>query len=206
MLFWIGLLLLLYLVGILSLHLHFLLFVWVPLCLGLLLVWGVAIPAGNSAGFGLGSAEAYRTALIALRIGAFAALLQLCFVPLLHRSELVVTLTAWGLRGSALVLAVASMTLIDDLRYRVDQVMSARIARGLAARNTLSRVLQLPAMLRPLLVFVLTSAVRRSELWTHRGLERRLAQIPVENGFGSRSVSVLILAGAIAWLAASLLL
>lgn len=78
--------------------------------------------------------------MTALRIAAFGGVFQLCFLPLIRRGRLVQTLKAWRLRGNALLVAVASLTLLENLHYRLNQVIHARIARGMANEGVLNRV------------------------------------------------------------------
>lgn len=202
--FWLVLALSLVVMGEGRPHAHFLGFVCLPMFLALLLVWVVALPMASPGGVTRMMGLSY-SARIVFRIAAFGALFQLCFLPLLREGRLVETLRAWGLKGDGLLIAIASVTLLDDLRYRLEQVTQARVARGLASGGALSRLTQLPSLLRPLLIFILTSGVKRAELWAHRHLRQRLTEMNASvAATGSPVASVAFLIGAVAWLGVAL--
>lgn len=177
-------------------HLKFLFWIWLPLAAWLFVVWGfiVAAPPGapvhsNSVG-GLLYAGRISVRLAAV-VGVMQALLLSVSLDQLGRG-------LFSLRiPRPIVLVVLSVfALGPELRKRMDQVLTARAARGLmrgggrwrAVRNTASTLV-------PLVSWGFRSAALRSEFW----LQRRLLESPVLSnpaGFALRDAVYLLLSGA----------
>jgi len=109
-----------------------------------------------------------------LRVVACGGALQFLFVPLIdHPAHLKDFLDRTGLRGSVGTLIVSSMVFIPETRRRLAQVVDARRAQGHTLAG-LSGLRELPTLLMPLVASLLDSSVKRAEVWAHRGvLEKR---------------------------------
>lgn len=161
--------------GIFRQHVRFVLTILAPMAVTLLVVWGWIVAAPPGAIPGSSPEEGFSFAgLITFRVALLAGICQLCFLTIpLH--NLAPTFRGWGLKGDGLVIMLGTFALIPELKLRTEQVLTARYARGLVAKRTFfSRVLQLPYLLRPLLAWVLRSAIQRSENWHQQDILPRL--------------------------------
>lgn len=181
---------------VLRAHLRFLAVVIAPISAALFVVWAWLI--GAAPGMPVQSAPqqgAIFAAVTSMRLAAVGGLWQLCFLPLDARA-LATTLRSWGLGGPGLAVALGALTILPEVGLRSRQVLDARYARGLiAGPGWLTRASQLPALLPPLMAWLLRSAVQRGDLWDHRGLVRRLLMIgSSERGGwnGAASATVLV--------------
>lgn len=149
-----------------------------PVVLGLLIVWGVVV--GAPPGATLHSAPAAGV-VFALTVATRLTLISALFYATLaaeSASEVRPLLRGWGLSGDALAVVMGAIVLVPELAVRVQQVVTARYARGLFGRaHPLDRVRHLPYLLRPLIGWSLRSAIQRSELWQHRSLVARLSAV-----------------------------
>lgn len=190
-----------------SQHSKFLLFILLPVAVALVLVWGLYVAAPPGAPVGSDPAGGMRFAItIVLRLALLGGILQLSWLTI-HPTELPVVLNRWGLRGDALVMALGAWVLMPELQLRSAQVLTARLARGIAPnRSVVSRVKQFPFMLRPLFAWALRSAIQRSETWHQKRLITQL-HIAVANHatMSGRSGIVYILLS-MCWLATNLIL
>jgi energy-coupling factor transporter transmembrane protein EcfT len=85
-----------------------------------------------------------------------------------------------------LVLIVSSaLTLWPLMRQKIDDVITARYARGvLKRRHPLSGIVQLPYTIRTLFAFSLMAAHNRSIIWAHEGTLARLQVYQKDNDIG----------------------
>ncbi|MES2354503.1 MAG: energy-coupling factor transporter transmembrane component T [Pseudomonadota bacterium] len=151
--------------------LRFVLAVVLPIAIALLFVWGwlVGAPPGVPIGSAPIEGMAY-AGVISLRLILLGGIGQLCLMTV-RPGDLPATLRSIGIKGDALVIALASYALVPELRLRMEQVITARHARGLLPnRNVITRIKHFPFMLRPLFGWVLRSALQRTETWRQRGL------------------------------------
>ena len=109
--------------------------------------------------------------LIAARILAAGALLHAMVLPLVAAGELAATLTAWGVGAKGTQIVVSSIALMEDVKRKAQRVADARAARGLMPKRRWHRLKALPALLRPVFFGSLESAIRRADLWRHRGID-----------------------------------
>lgn len=199
---WFGVLIpLMFFAGIARQHGRFVLTVLAPVAIALLVVWGWLVGAPPGAPLGSAPAEGVKYAcLIALRLALLGGIGQLCLSTIPH-DQLVITLQSWGLRGDGLVIALGSLTLLPEMRLRAEQVLTARYARGLISdRHILTKIRQFPYLLRPLLAWVLRSAIQRSESWQQRQLLERLAGYSYRDVVNSKTASVFFILLALMWL------
>lgn len=162
--------------GILRLHLHMYFAFLVPLALGILLVQGLAIPIEEGKGwwepFGL---VAPTTVLVVFRVAVIAAAAQLCLLPILNDGRLIAFLRAWRCAENVILVTIAGVTLLAEVRFRAQQILESRLSSGYGARTRMGAIRQLPFLLMPLLVYMLDAASKRSEYWVRRNLRQRLA-------------------------------
>ncbi len=165
--------------GVLRQFLRFLMLVMVPFALVLTVVWvGVmGAPPGTAIGTDRSAAVHY-TLLIVLRLAVCSGLFQVLVLSI-PPEELLATLRRARLPDDLAIMVLSTLAIIPELKLRADQVLTARLARGLFGKPTLrSRVLQFPQMLVPLASWTLRSALQRAESWAHRDLVGRLCSLP----------------------------
>jgi energy-coupling factor transporter transmembrane protein EcfT len=184
------------------LHLRFVMWILLPIAAALLVVWGYVVKAAPGGLPGSAPLEGLRFATAtSFRLAVLGGLWQLCFLTI-PPNALASTLRSWGLRRDTLVIALGSFAVMPDLAVRSRQVLSARYARGFLGRATWwSRTSQLPALLPPLVAWVLRSSIQRGETWDHRGLLRRFEILDDGRFFRWSQASVYLLLTALAWLA-----
>lgn len=159
-------------VGVVGSHARFVVFVSSPILLALLLVWGwvmlpARVPSPHASGIGY--------AIFSwLRIVICGGILQGLFLPLvLKPNHLTSFLKATGLERVAGTLIVSSIIFLPEIKHRLARIIDARRAQGHVVRG-IQGLLQLPSILMPLISSLLDSAIKRAELWSHRGvLDRR---------------------------------
>lgn len=188
--------------GVLRQHLRFIVTILAPISGALFLVWGWVVgappgaPVGSDPTGGAGFA-----ALIALRLALLGGIGQFCFRTITP-DRLVPTLQSWGVKGEGLVIAVSSLTLVPEMQLRAEQVLTARYARGFVRnRNFVTKLRQVPHLLRPLLAWILRSAIQRAEMWDQRHLLVRMAEHNADNGDSSLFKSGFYVLLAAGWLA-----
>lgn len=164
-------------VGVVGNHARFVAFISSPILLALLLVWGWAmeparIPLPHTSGISY--------ALFSwLRIVACGGVLQGLFLPLVEKpNHLTSFLKATGLEGAAGTLIVASIIFLPEVKHRIARIIDARRAQGHMVSG-IKGLLQLPRVLMPLVSSLLDSAIKRAELWSHRGVLDRHNRSPI---------------------------
>ena len=191
--------------GVLRRHLTFIVFVMVPLSAALLVVWGwlVGAPPSKPMGSDLGGGLQY-AAVIALRLAILGGIGQLCFLTI-PTHALPYTFRQCGLKGDALIIALGAMALIPEMAQRADQVLTARLARGLASNRTIiTKLRQFPYLLRPLLAWSLRASIQRSEYWHQRELLARIDVLTYTRERASWGTSAACLVVAAGWAVFSL--
>lgn len=186
-------------------HCRFLAAVLLPIGVALLLIWGVLVGAPPGAPIGKDHMGGVLFAVtVILRLALLGGIVQLSLLSI-PAAELPKVLASWGLTGDSLVMTLGALVLLPELQLRSGQVLTARLARGMAPdRSMVSRLGQLPFLLRPLLGWALRSAVQRSESWHQKRLLSQFASVrdsetsSVQQG----GVGYVILGGC--WLAASI--
>lgn len=152
--------------GVLLGHIRFVVFVGLPMLAALLLVWGIAMPQTSYSHAG-GLVHAW---VSWLRIVACGGILQALFLPLVERPQhLRNFLAATHMNGAPGMLLMTSVVFIPEVKRRLAHIIDARKAQGHDVRG-FSGLRQLPGMLMPLVSSLLDSAVKRAELWSHRGV------------------------------------
>lgn len=160
--------------GALKLYVRFLALALAPIGLALFVVWGMVVKAPPGQPIGSSSTDGMIfAALITLRIALLSGLFQAFFCGM-KGDKLVTTLANWGVTGNVRMIIVATFAMVPEGKLRADQVLTSRLARGLVRkRRWISKVLQIPHLLRPMLGWTLRSAIERAELWEHRRLLER---------------------------------
>ena len=111
--------------------------------------------------------------------------------------DLLATLRRLRLPDDLIVMVLSTIAVLPELQLRADQVLTARLARGLWGRGGfLSRVLQLPHLLGPLVSWTLRSALQRAEVWEHRGFIGKLRSLPSKVRYSALSSWLLMLMAA----------
>lgn len=176
-----------------------------PLLVMLLAVWGwfLAAPPNHPLGSDPHGGVMYAVGIVA-RLGALAAVFQLSILTI-PTEALPNSLHSWGIRGDSLVIALGAFTLVPELQVRADQVLSARLARGLVARpGVYGRITQIPFLLQPLLTWTLRSATQRSDSWNQSGLIERIEELSRKRFASSTAANLLWIASGVVLLCASL--
>jgi len=183
-------------------HSGFALYVIAPLALALVGVWGWLVGAPPGLPPGSNPIEGGMYGLrISTRLLLLTGIFQLCFLTLPEK-ELVYTLHQWGLGGSGVAVVVGGLSLWPEAKRRAEQVMTARYARGLVSdRRLLTRLKQLPFLLRPLLVWILRSGLERAEVWKQRGIVERIGDSEPDSFKTSSWADVFVLLAGFGWLA-----
>ena len=149
--------------------------VFLPLSLGLLLVWGgiMGAPPGTAIGTDRIGGLTFAM-LVVLRLLVASGISQLCILAI-PSHELPQVLSVCGIKGDLLASVVAAFALVPELELRTQQVLTARYARGLSKnRSFFGLMAHIPLLLRPVLTWTLRSSIHRSELWSQRRLIERL--------------------------------
>jgi energy-coupling factor transporter transmembrane protein EcfT len=154
-----------------SAHLKFLLWIWLPLTAWLALVWGWIVAAPPNVPIHSDRMGGLLYALqISLRLEAMAAVIQAAFLSMTLEQIGAGLLSLRVPRDIALTI-MSVFALGPELRKRADQVLTARIARGLARRGRKWQALQnIAATLMPLVAWGFRSSMIRSDYWTQRGV------------------------------------
>ena len=185
------------LAGIAAAHARFVVVLTLPILLSLSVVWGWAaphrVPLPDTSG------PEYALYLW-LRLVACGGVLQTVLLPLAQRpAALRGFLQSLGVGSTLGILIMASIALVPEVRRRLDLVVDARRAQGVALRGA-GALREAPRLLMPVVSSLLESASRRAELWEHRGLLARAASPTDSSGSGvAASVGVLIASGIAAW-------
>lgn len=181
---------------------RFLLTVWLPLALGLFLVWGFLVRGSPQTGNGSGAADGVKFAgIVSLRVATLAALFQAAVLSLAGL-RLASFLKSLGLSPSATATIVSIFNLWPDFARRSEQVVAARCARGLMPdRHLWTRVRQIPWTVRTLFIGALGHSLERAARWEAESLPNRLAEASetVTQAKPSRWVNASWLAAAITW-------
>jgi hypothetical protein len=186
---------------------RFIIRVWVPLALGLFVVWGLIVRGSPGTGTGSGFADgAHFAAIVSLRVAALAALFQAAVLTL-EGLRLARFLRGLRLSPAATAAIVSVFNLWPDFARRSEQVVAARCARGLMPdRRLWTRVRQIPWAVRTLFVGSLGHSLDRAARWQAERLPNRLAEVAeaVQTGNPSRLIGFSWCSAALAWMAFAL--
>jgi energy-coupling factor transporter transmembrane protein EcfT len=157
---------------------RFALSIILPMGLGLIVVWGFIRQGGPSQRPGESIQGGVLFAITTtMRLALLGAAFQAAFLSL-PPPKLVHLLQAFSIRGRALATVVCSLNLWPDFKRQVEQVVAARCARSLMPdRRLVSRVRQVPYVIRTLFVSALARALERAAAWESSGLLDRLDQL-----------------------------
>jgi len=186
-------------------HAKFIFGLIAPMALALFVIWGYLVAAPPGAEIGSDPLGGLRfAALVASRLVMLGGIAQVAVLSIAPQ-QLPYTLYCWGLRGQALVIVLGAFSLIPEMAIRTDQVLTARLARGLMPdRRLMTRLRQLPFLLRPLFAGILQSAVLRSEGWHQRQTFLHVEDFASEGEAGSPAISILYIGLGSAWLGLNL--
>jgi len=202
---WTTVIVLTFLSGVWRNHFQVLYTTVLPIALVMIVVWGWIVGAPPSTPIGSDPHEGVLYALFfATRLAVLIGIFQLCFLSIPSGQILAITRRC-HLPGDAAVILLGALALVPELRLRTEQVLTARYARGLVpTRGSWNAFRQLPHLLRPLLAWVLRSAVQRAETWQQRQLIQRLGRLGNECAVESRGASIFYLVITTLWLAYNL--
>jgi hypothetical protein len=151
---------------------------WLPLALGLFVIWGLIVRGSPRTGSGAGIADGAQFALlISLRVAALAALFQVALLSLkgLHLAGFLSGLHV-SINSTATVVSI--FNLWPDFSRRSEQVVASRCARGLMPNRKLwTRARQVPWIVRTLFVSSLEHSLDRAARWQAECLPNRLATV-----------------------------
>lgn len=185
------------LAGIHRAFLRFAIAVVLPISLALFVVWGwlVGAPPGQPLNSAPNAGFAYG-AVVSLRLLILGGVGQLCMLTV-RANDLPATMRAIGCGSQAIIVMMATFALLPELRFRTDQIITARYARGLVGkRNFLNGMLQVPFILRPLLSWMLRSALQRADAWRQRDITFVSSRLVI-----SHSLTAGVVLVCLAWLA-----
>ncbi len=152
-------------------HLKFVLFLWTPLAAWMFIVWGWIVGAAPGATLHSSPHEGVlHAARVALRLLALVGVLQSCLLSI-KIEQLSSGLLALKVPRPLALVVLNVFALGPELRIRLDQVLTARIARGLMKRNSrLSAIRNAASTLVPVVAWGFSSAHARAGLWRQRGI------------------------------------
>jgi hypothetical protein len=173
-----------------------------PVAVLLLVVWGVFVQAPPGDPIGADGGGGFQYALVTtLRLAVVGAAVQTVLLAG-GLDRVPVLLRAWGIRGAFGIVITGTIALLPETRRRLEQIVTARIARGALGRRTWWRqIAQVPHVLVPLMAWTLTSGMTRAEQWERRGILARF-ETAVEGSPQTRITSsgLGVLLSAAAWL------
>jgi energy-coupling factor transport system permease protein len=178
--------------------LRFLVAILLPMALALTFVWvGVmGAPPGTPMGTDRPAALEYAL-LIILRLAVCSGLFQITLLSIAPE-KLLPTLRALRLPEELAVMVLSTLIILPELKLRADQVLTARLARGLFGNPTLpNKLRQVPHMLGPLVSWTLRSALQRAETWEHRAIMDRLYSLPFRIRYSGISSLLVTLASVV---------
>lgn len=184
-----------------SVYIRFLIWVWLPLAAWGVVVWGwiVGAPPGSALHSDTVGGAIYAIR-VAVRLGAAASILQalLLSTPL---EELGRGLFSLRVPRNIVLVVLSVFALGPELRKRMQQVLTARAARGLLNRSGRWRAgSETARTLVPLVTWGFRSAALRFEYWN----QKRLLESPwLSAGAGFRTIDTLYLVLSILWCVAA---
>lgn len=173
-----------------------------PIGIVLLVVWGgfVQAPPGELLGSDPHGGLKYGV-LTTLRLAVLGAAIQTVLLAG-GGDQVPALLHSWGIRKGAGIVIAGTFALLPEARRRLEQIVTARIARGVLGKRTWWRQFaQVPHVILPLMVWILNAAILRAEAWVERGTlarfdgRHRAAAVTGRNWDGLH-----IVAAAITWL------
>jgi energy-coupling factor transport system permease protein len=191
--------------GVIRRHAKFVGVFLLPFSIALFVVWVMLVGTPPAAHTSYGPWPAMEYALrISARLALIAAIIQLCLLTIAPE-RLQTVLSQWWVRGDALVISIATVSLLPELQRRADQVMAARLARGYVARRSVVQIVaQLPALMRPLFTWVLRSSVERTAVWRQRRLISRMHELASAHTQWSMADSIMWALTSLAWVGIAL--
>lgn len=155
---------------------HFSLRIWLPLAVGLCVVWGLLVKGDPSTQQGAGIDVGLKYATnVSLRLLAVAALFQASILSL-NGLHLAAFFSRLALPPDVTAGLVSILNLWPDFSRRADEIVAARSARGLMRdRRIWTRLCQVPWSLRTLFVGSLSSSFDRAHRWQAEALPEKLA-------------------------------
>jgi energy-coupling factor transporter transmembrane protein EcfT len=182
-------------------HLQFIAFVILPLFAILFGVWYFLLGAPPDRPLG---SDPHGGAIYALtttvRLAVLGGLAQIVFVPI-PLDDLPYVLTQVGIKGDLLVIITSSFALIPEVNQRANKIVTARYARGLVKdRSFVSRLRQLPYLIRPLLTGSLKTALDRMEIWERWGHVENFNSLAHSPKKAPKPISFFYLTTALGWL------
>jgi energy-coupling factor transporter transmembrane protein EcfT len=146
-------------------------------------------------------ASAAMTALVLiLHVAVIAAAMQLCVLPILFDGRMLFFLRSWKFSDDAIVVVMAAVTLIAEVKLRARQIIDARLARGYGKAIGFRGIQELPLVMLPLVIYLVDTAVKRSSFWVRRNLLSLFAHYsPSHQEKYSRVESITWLVGSATW-------
>lgn len=181
-------------------YMQFLVSVLLPVGIALLLVWVLLLgaPPGKPTGSDIYGGAIFAITII-LRLAILGGITQIAFLTLSHQ-QLILTLRSWGLKGEGLIIVLGCFALLPEMKLRANQILTARLARGLATNNSVyNRLMQVPFLLRPLIAWTLKSAINRSEMWRQRNVYHQAMLVPIVRESSSMVAGLLYTSATAVW-------
>jgi energy-coupling factor transporter transmembrane protein EcfT len=182
-------------------HFKYLVSFILPLAITLFVVWYFLIGAPPDQAVGsnpLGGANYALTTSV--RLALLGGLAQVIILPI-PLDALSYRLHQVGLRGDLLIIIVSAFALIPEFSQRANKIITARYARGLVKnRKLLTRLKQIPYIIRPLLTGALRTALSRMELWDRWGHIDNFANLSQPVTLTSNMIPMSYLFGSFLWL------
>lgn len=203
---WVVCLVILSIQGELGIATRFLSHIWLPLAIGLSIVWGLIVRGSPQMAAGSSSEAGFEyAAMISLRLAALASIFQASLLSL-RGFHLAQHWSRLGFSPEAVAGVMSIFQLWPDFARRTDQVVAARCARGLMTdRKLKTRLKQLPFTFRTLFLSSLGSSLDRATRWQAEGMPERLVFIArSRKNSGSVGGSIFWMAVVMIWLVLAL--
>lgn len=181
-------------------HINFLKIVITPILIILLFVYGIVLKAPPDKAIGSDPIGGSLYAIfIVLRLILIAGIFQ-AFLSI-EQSKLIYTLKYWGLKGDILYVVVGAFSIWADVVNKADKIVTARYARGLIPnRKFISRIRQVPFVIKPLLTGLLRLAIDRSESWKQRDSLLHMSNFPLSQDNTRKIENVIMILLTLSWL------
>jgi energy-coupling factor transporter transmembrane protein EcfT len=182
-------------------HFKYLVSFILPLAITLLVVWYFLIGAPPDQVVGSNPPGGATYALTtSVRLALLGGLAQVIVLPI-PLDNLSCRLHQIGIRGDLLIIIVSAFALIPEFNQRANKIIIARYSRGLVKnRKLLTRLKQVPYIIRPLLTGALRTALFRMELWDKWGHVDNFTNLSQPAALTSNMIPISYLFGSFLWL------
>ncbi|MDR0427609.1 MAG: energy-coupling factor transporter transmembrane protein EcfT [Dysgonamonadaceae bacterium] len=142
-------------------HIQLMLFGMLPVFLSFVLLY-ILVLKGNEGGWNFVFMRTSKLILI-------TSIIQLTL--LIPAPFLIHTFQQWRLKEESLITVLGSFTVWTDIRFRAQQILTARFSRGFIRKRTFTeKIKQFPPILIPLVIGILRTSTERAESWESKNI------------------------------------